>query len=73
MPSLIYVLRSPPESISHSLYDPKDSIVVLHIRNPAHPVSVLHAGQELNLKVGQTLNYEQFLNILLEGTKVITL
>jgi hypothetical protein len=73
MPSLVYVLHSSPKSLSPSLYNEKDSAVVLDVADPAHPGTVLRSDNDFHLKVGQSLSYQQLLNALLGGAKVISL
>jgi len=80
MPSLIYVLRSPAHTISHSLY-PSDNpnVVVLSIEDtvptviPLQPAEMLQPGKMLPFKVGEKLTYKQLFDVIIEAENVITL
>ncbi len=80
MPSLIYVLRSPAHTISHSLYPPDNpNIVVLGINDtvptgiPLQPAEMLQPGKMLHFKVGEKLSYKQLFDVIIEAENVITL
>ena len=80
MPSLIYVLRSPAHTISHSLYPPDNpNVVVLGIEDTVHtvaplqPIEMLQPGKMLHFKVGEKLTYKQLFDVIIEAGNVITL
>lgn len=72
MPSLVYVVRSPLQSLSHALLPGDGSAVVLSLEDPLLPGKVLCATTSTRLTEGERLSYEQVLAIVLEN-KVVTL
>ena len=72
MPSLVYVVRSPLQRLSHALLPRDGSAVVLSLENPLLPGKVLRATSTTRLEEGERLSYEQVLAIVLES-KVVTL
>jgi hypothetical protein len=77
MSSLVYILRSPPQHISLSLYSPDDPhAVVLGIEGTgasSYRTEVLKPGGLLSLKTGQALTNKEFLHVIMNTKKVITL
>ncbi|NGZ10374.1 MAG: hypothetical protein CV088_13460 [Nitrospira sp. LK70] len=72
MPSLVYVVRSPLQSLHHALLPGDGSTVVLSLEDPLLPGKVLRAAPDTRLTEGERLSYEQVLAIVLES-KVVTL
>jgi hypothetical protein len=79
MSSVVYLLRSPAEQISPSLYSSgeRDAIVVrldpLGSMPTGELAEVLQPGVETSLVAGQSLTGAQLLGLLLHAPKVITL
>ncbi|MDF0665553.1 MAG: hypothetical protein P0119_05685 [Nitrospira sp.] len=72
MPALVYVVRSPLQSLSPALLSWDSSAVVLSVEDPLLPGKVLRAATSTRLMEGERLSYEQVLAIVLES-KVVTL
>ena len=78
MSSPLYLLRRPPDSIPLTLYshsglqDP-----VLAVGKSDHPpspvVTVIRSGEGGNLANGKDLSYQQLLDVLLGGHRIIAL
>lgn len=73
MPSVVYVVRSPLHALSHALFSGEGSVVVLSLEDPLLPGKVLRATNDPRLTEGETLSYDQVLQILLGSRKVIAL
>jgi hypothetical protein len=80
MSAPVYVLRSPPQILSRSLYSSDDPITVtfgvaaaLRAAGGAEPGEVLRSGNAFPFKVGHRVTYEQLLDVLMQSKKVVTL
>lgn len=73
MHDLIYVLRSPSEKASSSLYASEDSSLTIDVGRVAQPGIVLSTNTLSSFQSEQALNYKQLLDVLLDARKVITL
>lgn len=73
MLSVVYVVRSPLHTLSQALLSESSSAVVLSLEDPLLPGKVLRVTHETQFKEGESLSYEQILEILLGSTKVIAL
>jgi hypothetical protein len=80
MSSPIYMIRSPAQTLLHSLLLPeKRNVVVLAIEGAvttvirSQPGEVLQPGGVLPFKMGQRLTYRQLVDVLIVGRTVITL
>lgn len=80
MSSVVYVLRSPVQTMASVLYPSDDpGVVTLGIEGavstmvPSQPSEVLKSGDVLHFKVGERLTYKQLLDVIIEAGKVITL
>lgn len=71
MPSVIYIVRTPLDTLSPALFCGNDSRAVLSVEDPILPGKVLRANNEL--VVGERLSYEQILAVVLKCNKVLTL
>ncbi len=71
MPPVVYIVRTPLDTVSPALFSGDDSRVVLSVEDPILPGKVLRANNEL--VVGERLSYEQILAVVLECKKVLTL
>ncbi|MGQ0694873.1 MAG: hypothetical protein ACT4OL_04775 [Nitrospiraceae bacterium] len=80
MAFLVYLVRSPTDSLPHSLFPPDDlNVVVLRIEVtastavPLRSVEVLQPGDVLPFKEGEKLTYKQLFDVISRAGKVITL
>lgn len=73
MSSVVYVVRSPLHALSPALFSGNGCEVVLSLEDPLLPGKVLQGTDELELKVGEKLSYDQLVAILLDTRKVVTL
>ena len=73
MSSVVYVVRSPLHTLSHSLFPEDGSAVVLSLEDPLLPGKVLRATSDTGLTEGEKLSYKQVLAIVLDSKKVMTL
>ena len=80
MSSLVYLLRTPIQTVSHSLSPPDDpNVVVLRVQDtvtmgvPFEPAEILRPGNLFPLKQGERLTYKQLLDVISAAGKVITL
>jgi hypothetical protein len=73
MSSVVYVVRSPLNTLSPALFSGNGSEVVLSLEDPLLPGAVLRGTNELGLKVGERLSYDQLVAILLDTRNVVTL
>jgi len=73
MSFIVYAVRSPLQTISHSLYPLESSAVVVSLENPRVPGIVLRTTPSVKFTEGEKLSYEQLLAIFLESDKVVTL
>jgi hypothetical protein len=80
MPSPLYLLRHPFDTLSSALYSPQDLrgpvfavIPSAHVGHPTQSVTVIQPGQGLPVIKGDHLTYQQFLESVIEAGKVITL
>ena len=72
MPSVVYIIRTPLNTLSPALFSgDDDSPVVLSVEDPILPGKVLRANNEL--VVGERLSYKQLLAVVLNCEKVLTL
>jgi hypothetical protein len=73
MSSVVYVVRSPLHTLSPALFSGNGSEVVLSLEDPLLPGEVLRSTNELGLKAGERLSYDQLVAILLVTRNVVTL
>ena len=73
MSSVVYVVRSPLHTLSTALFSGNGSEVVLSLEDPLLPGEVLRSTNELGLKAGERLSYDQLVAILLVTRNVVTL
>jgi hypothetical protein len=80
MAAPLYILRTPADRISPSLYPPDDSsLLVLGIEGavstviPAQPAEVLQWADESHLRTGERLTYKRLLDVIVQARNVMTL
>ena len=73
MSSVVYLVRSPLQTLSHALFHEDSDAVVLSLEDPPYAGKVLRARNSTHLTEGERLSYEQVLAIILEGKQVVTL
>ena len=71
--SAVYIVRSPLHTLSQALLPENSSAIVLSLEDPLLPGKVLRVTNTTQFTEGERLSYEQILELLLKGTKVITL
>ncbi len=71
--SAVYIVRSPLHTLSQILLPEKSSAIVLSLEDPLLPGKVLSVTNTTQFTEGERLSYEQILELLHKGTKVITL
>lgn len=78
MSSLLYLLRHPSNSLSRALYSTQDlstSVCTLETVTPSPPsdqsVITIQSGQGMDGVIGQPVSYKQFLDLVLQASKVI--
>ena len=78
MASLLYLLRHPSNSLSRALYSTQDlstSVCTLETVTPSPPsdrsVITIQSGQGMDGVIGQPVSYKQFLDLVLQASKVI--
>ncbi len=73
MLSAVYIVRSPLHTLSQALLPENSSAMILSLEDPLLPGKVLSMTNTTQFTEGERLSYEQILELLLKGTKVITL
>jgi hypothetical protein len=78
MSSPLYLLRRPPDSLPLTLYSHsslQDPVLAVgksdHSSSPV--VTVIRSGEGGNLPTGKDLSYQQLLDVLLAGHRIIAL
>jgi len=78
MASLLYLLRHPSNSLSRALYSTQDlstSVCALEPVTVSTPsdraVIPIQSGQDMDGVIGQPVTYKQFLDLVLQASKVI--
>jgi hypothetical protein len=73
MPSIVYIIRSPLQTLSHALFTEESCTLVLSLEDPDLPGKVVKTSHNTHFRDGEKLSYGQMLEIVLGGGKVITL
>jgi hypothetical protein len=73
MLSAVYIVRSPLHALSQALLPENSSAMILSLEDPLLPGKVLRMTNTTQFTEGERLSYKQILELLLKGTKVITL
>ena len=73
MLSAVYIVRSPLHPLSQVLLPESSSAMVISLEDPLLPGTVLRVTNTTPFTEGERLSYEQILELLLKGTKVIVL
>lgn len=79
MSSVVYLLRSPAEKISPSLYtDADDEAVVIRLdvtdgQSATQPAQIVKSGTMTSYAAGQSLTSGELLEVLIDAQKIITL
>ena len=73
MLSTVYIVRSPLHTLSQALLPENSSAMILSLEDPLLPGKVLRMTNTTQFTEGERLSYKQILELLLKGTKVITL
>jgi hypothetical protein len=76
----IYILRKPAQTIVPALYSPDDTRAATvgieqatSIALPSQPAEILKPDLQNRFKTGERLTYKEFLAVIMEAEKVITL
>ena len=73
MLSAVYIVRSPLHTLSQALLSENSSAVILSLEDSLLPGKVLRVTNTTQFTEGETISYQQILDILLRSTKVVTL
>lgn len=73
MDSVLYLLRSPLEPISPSLYSTAQDATVIAVGKAPLPGTVVRSAPGCSRERGATLSYRELLEVLLANQHVITL
>jgi hypothetical protein len=73
MSPVVYLLRSPSQTISPSLYQSQSSALVISIEDTFPPGKVVKTTSECPLTEGEELSYQQLLAVLFGNKKIVTL
>jgi hypothetical protein len=73
MPQIVYIVRSLLYRLAPALFAGDDSTLVLSLEDPHLPGRVVHTTPDFHLAEGETLSYDQVLNIILGSRKVMAL
>jgi hypothetical protein len=70
---MVYMVRSPLQTLSHALFTGDSCTLVLSLEDPLLPGKVVQTPYNTQLRDGEKLSYGQVLEIVLGSKKVITL
>lgn len=73
MSVIVYMIRTPLQISSPTLFVTDGTALVLSLEDPHWPGKVVESHPTTQFTVGETLSYDQILKIVLESKKVITL
>ena len=73
MSGIVYMIRTPFQISSHTLFSTDRTTLVLSLEDPRYPGKVMQSPPTAQFTVGEILSYDQILKIVLESKKVITL